>query len=285
MRWTIERGLSTVLQLIIGMPGESPMTIAETANFAKSAMTISPEQNPSDCSINFAQALPGTSLYEYGRHQNLIGQSETDEEGYLLAVSDKDAHDETTAINFTEYPRLTLQTWLPMINIAVNNEYVRRFGVDHYRAIMRRDATLSGQFEGPRPEEAAYFANPKKALETRGVELSDEDGAEALNLETVPKIFTLLLKGKFGLIITYHPTFAHKCRHLLPVVVLVRASRKSGVIYALKLLGEWIAWQVGMIWKSKEFSFGYRSLRKIVDHDLGALRGDNQIVAPLRKGR
>ena len=56
-------------------------------------MTQSPKIDPNAFSINFAQALPGTPLYEAARSKGHIGQSLEDEEGYLLAISDRDARD------------------------------------------------------------------------------------------------------------------------------------------------------------------------------------------------
>ncbi len=68
------------------MPGETPETVQETADFCKYALTLSPTQNPNDLSINYAQALPGTPMYEYARHKGLIGQDLDGEEEYLLKI-------------------------------------------------------------------------------------------------------------------------------------------------------------------------------------------------------
>ncbi|MEK7856564.1 MAG: radical SAM protein, partial [Acidobacteriota bacterium] len=72
-KWTIEAGLDNTMQLVIGMPGESPETIAETIEYCKFASSLAPEQDPRAISINFAQALPGTPLYEFARSSGLIG--------------------------------------------------------------------------------------------------------------------------------------------------------------------------------------------------------------------
>ncbi|MEQ9325841.1 MAG: radical SAM protein, partial [Rhodospirillales bacterium] len=105
MRWTIERGLRSVVQLVLGMPGECPETIRETIEYVKYCNTIDPRQNPNDLSINYAQALPGTPLYEFARSKGMIGRSLEEEEAYLLSISDRDAHDEYTTLNFTDYPK------------------------------------------------------------------------------------------------------------------------------------------------------------------------------------
>ena len=94
--------------------------------------TIDPRQNPNDLSINYAQALPGTPLYEFARSKGMIGRSLEAEEAYLLSISDRDAHDEYSALNFTDYPKLICETWRPLITIENNYHYVETFGLDHY---------------------------------------------------------------------------------------------------------------------------------------------------------
>ena len=95
-RWTVEAGLWTGIQLVIGMPGEDRSTIMETIEFTKYAMTLNPNLRSNDLSINYAQALPGTPLYEYARHKGLVDPGIDGEEEYLLSISDRDAHDEYT---------------------------------------------------------------------------------------------------------------------------------------------------------------------------------------------
>ena len=132
VRWTVEAGLYTVPQLVIGMPGECPETIKETADFMSYAMTLDRSQNPKTISINFALALPGTPLYEYGRSVGLIGATIEEEEQYLLSVSNRNAADGTTTINFTYYPRLMLLSYPRFIKSIVNYNYMKKFGVNHY---------------------------------------------------------------------------------------------------------------------------------------------------------
>ncbi len=132
IRWTVEAGLYTVPQLVIGMPGECPETIKETAEFLSYALTLDRSQDPKDVSINFALALPGTPLYEYGRSVGLIGATIEEEEQYLLLVSNTEAGDGTKTINFTDYPRLMLLSYPRFIKSIVNYRYMKKFGVDHY---------------------------------------------------------------------------------------------------------------------------------------------------------
>ncbi len=132
IRWTVEAGLYTVPQLVIGMPGECPETIKETAEFLSYALTLERSQNPKNVSINFAQALPGTPLYEYGRSVGLIGATIEEEEQYLLLVSNMDAADGAKTINFTDYPRLMLLSYPRFIKSIVNYRYVKKYGAVHY---------------------------------------------------------------------------------------------------------------------------------------------------------
>jgi len=131
-RWTAQAGIHSVLQLVIGMPGESPETIAQTARFAGRFVALHANQNPNEISINFAQALPGTPLYEYARRTGRIGPSSDAEENYLLAISDQNASDGARAVNFTDYPRTTLLAWPWQIRATANHAYVRRFGIKRY---------------------------------------------------------------------------------------------------------------------------------------------------------
>ena len=93
MKWIVEAGLHTTIQLIVGMPGEDKSTIRETSKFVEYSSQLSKDRNPLDLSINYAQALPGTDLYEYARRNGIIGSDIFSEEEYLLNISDKDASD------------------------------------------------------------------------------------------------------------------------------------------------------------------------------------------------
>jgi hypothetical protein len=62
----------------------------------------------------------------------LIGVTVEEEEQYLLSISNRDAADGTTTINFTHYPRLMLLSYPRFIKSIVNYRYMKKFGVDHY---------------------------------------------------------------------------------------------------------------------------------------------------------
>ena len=74
LKWTYEAGLATIVQLVIGMPGETDETINETVDFLIETLPYYPDslrkQVTYSVSINYAQALPGTPLYEYAREHD-----------------------------------------------------------------------------------------------------------------------------------------------------------------------------------------------------------------------
>ena len=139
MKWTIEAGIHTGIQLVLGMPGETSETIAETIEYCIFVTTLSPDKNPNYISANYAQALPGTPLYEFARHKGLIGQDIDTEEEYLIKISDRNARDETTTLNFTDEPTLTLRAWRAKISIAVNYNFVKKFGIKQYVKVLCDD--------------------------------------------------------------------------------------------------------------------------------------------------
>jgi len=119
LRWVAMAGITTIPQLVIGMPGENDSTIKETIEFIKNISDFSPEWNdkfPSELiSINYAQALPGTPLYEWARKLGYIGSTVEEEERYLLRISDIDAYSEDHFINYTGLPLLKVLMWRPLI--------------------------------------------------------------------------------------------------------------------------------------------------------------------------
>lgn len=112
-----EERISTVIQLIVGMPGETDQTISETIEFLKKVSDFSIDWDgevPSKIiSVNYAQALPGTPLYEWARENGHIGNNIESEEDYLIKISDTDAYSEDHFVNYTGFPMLKVLTWRP----------------------------------------------------------------------------------------------------------------------------------------------------------------------------
>lgn len=124
-RATHDAGLFTVYQVVLGMPGETPTTIRDTLDMVKRVTAFLPDPPHGRLSINYAQALPGTPLYEYARLRGLIGPTPEDEEAYLLSVSDVPAGSDTTFLNFTAYPYLTVQSWRPRFLYEATVNWIR----------------------------------------------------------------------------------------------------------------------------------------------------------------
>ena len=119
LKWAGEAELGTVIQLVLGMPGETDETVRETIEFLKRAsgsLRWWKDKAPSEItSINYAQALPGTPLYEYAREHGFIGTTLDDEEKYLIRISDTDAYAEDHFVNYTGLPLLRVLMWRPWI--------------------------------------------------------------------------------------------------------------------------------------------------------------------------
>lgn len=132
VRWTIQSGLSTVPQVVLGMPGETNSTVQETSEMVATCMTVAPSQSISIVSMTRAQALPGSPLYEFVRSTGQIGQTLEEEEDYLLRVSDCDASDTKSALNFTQAPREVWLSWTLVLMATICHRYKLRFGPEHY---------------------------------------------------------------------------------------------------------------------------------------------------------
>lgn len=104
-----EAGVYTIIQLVIGMPGENDQTIDETIEFVKSATEFLPY--PSLLSINYLQILPGTPCYEFLRYHGFLGNTIEKEEEYLLNVSDINASEFRQYVNVSEEPLSKVKSW------------------------------------------------------------------------------------------------------------------------------------------------------------------------------
>ena len=129
LKYAYEADLATVVQLVIGMPGETDETIEETIDFLKKVMKYYPDSYKNKLSflisINYAQALPGTPLYEYAREKKFVGKNIEEEEEYLISISDKDAYDNDHFINYTKQPLLKVYSWRHMINWKIFREHAK----------------------------------------------------------------------------------------------------------------------------------------------------------------
>lgn len=258
-QWTVDAGLVNGVQLVIGMPGESPETIRETIEYVKFATSIAPNQDPSYLSINYAQALPGTPLYEFGRAHGLIGKDLESEERYLMSISDKDAADPLTCINFTNYPRLTLLSWSMLIRIHVREHYLRKFGRAHYNKKLLATERYGSFAQDVRASLAAGEAPP------------------------LPAFVRLLVRGRLRELMACYPTLFYRLRHFAGMFTLLNIFRSHGLGPGLDIAADYLRHLLRLA--IRPWRFDYRSLRKIMDEEVPPLPNDSPQMMPLRKGR
>ena len=258
-KWTIEAGLRNTVQLVVGMPGESPETIRETIEYCKYACTLSKEQDPREVSINYAQALPGTPLYEFGRSFGLIGKDIDSEEQYLLSISDRNASDPMTNVNFTNYPRLTMLSWQLLIQIEVHHHYFKKFGRAH------------------------YYKRMADGVGDAGFSKLARDTIAAQGKPTIALFFKLLSKGQMGNLLVCYPVVFYRLRRFVELLTLLQIGRKFGKEAMRILCLDFMNYLFKRA--QKPWNFKYRSLRKIVNEEVPPIPEDIIEMAPLRKGR
>jgi hypothetical protein len=68
-------------------------------------------------------------------------------------------------------------------------------------------------------------------------------------------------------------------------MVTAKTVRQGTPGTAMKNLVDYLVWRLRRTRKRSDFMHPYKSLRRIVDKDLGTIPGDSADMAPLRKGR
>ena len=263
-RWTKEAGLSSVYQLVLGMPGEDHASVGETIEFLKKTTEILEEPPVRKLSINFIQALPGTPVYEYARHRGLLGKSLKDEEAYLELISDLDAEDDTKFINFTDWDYLTVQSWRRRIILECTAHHRKVRGVpppslgEIYRHTVLR------------------WVNPKR-YEALKAEATAADGLDYNS----GGYFNLQRSLFYDIIAAYlYPVRTP----VLWLWLLVRELKRVGPAGFARRVWETVVRRVKG--PSHDAYNDYRSLRKVVDgiaHPPAA--ASEAAMAPLRAGR
>ena len=306
VKWMAEKEMRTTVQLVIGMPGESPETIEETCRFVSYFTEQSPKANPMQLSINFAQALPGTPLYEIARTKNQIGQTQDEEEKYLLKISDRDARDGKTYINFTDYPKLLLEKWHFEIQNRARRSYINKWGLKNYNKII----ITSARFQPPKQEkpgsdkgDTGYYADPARSIESSEGEnkvwnapasshatdtVHEINESIKLTDNKAPSFMALIKKRKFGDMAWFFPNVFWHARYFLILFVLVNSFRKFGKTYTLNMLFEYLQWRIcdALSPQKSRTITEYISLRKLLKKKIFPdITSDNPIMANLRKGR
>jgi hypothetical protein len=306
VKWMAENNLYTIVQLVIGMPGETQKTIDETCEFTSYFVEQSPQTDPNALSINFAQALPGTPLYEFARHKGDIGLSLDSEEEYLLQISDRDARDGETFLNFTEYPRLLLEKWNFDIQLKTRQSYIEKWGFENYYKVILNSPRFSDFLDVKKESQktdSGYFADPARqneiSIENVGLSRAQasSDSADSNNMikekvriekGRIPSILSLLKQRSIGALATFYPQFFWKVKPLTVLFVFGNCVRKYAFMFSLKLLIEYAGWRLASnLKRPKQKNFPeYISLRKLLKKKVfPSIASDNPIMAALRKGR
>jgi radical SAM superfamily enzyme YgiQ (UPF0313 family) len=153
----MDAGIYTIIQLIIGMPGENDKTIDQTINFLKDIAKVSPYIP--ETSTNYLQALPGSPCYEYLRYKGLLGNSIDDEEKYLLKVSDVNAADFRQYINVSESSLDRVRLWNAKANIIPKIYWMKNHGWDTKSKLIYKSLLY-----GDRRKSYSIFTRIKKML-------------------------------------------------------------------------------------------------------------------------
>lgn len=290
LKHMIQHQIPTTIQLVLGMPGESPETIRETAEFAAYPTTLSADWDPNNLSINYAQALPGTPLYEHARRKGLIGQGIEEEEEYLLMISDRDARDGETTINFTDYPRLEYDCWHQYIQILARKTYIDSWGIDRYKQLLLD----SPRFRPMLKKDSGYFAEPArsneqgdKVIRVEGSETASNLEVERIEIDSYPSLIGLLKKRMFGHISVFYPRLMWNLRSFLWVMVIVSGLKKYNKKMILLMMREFLFWKTTSLFKqNRDKFFDYISLRKSLKKDVeGQIKSDPEGMRVIRLGR
>ncbi len=274
LKWTGEVGLNTIIQLVIGMPGESDKTIYETIDFLKRVSPFIKQWQgkvaSESISINYAQALPGTPLYEFARENGLIGATIDDEEHYLMKISDTDAYKEDHFVNITTLPLIKVLMWRPLILAHLDA---------HHYVQQNPDKPSLGLFEVVSYYFGVVFqkVRVKLAGKTRMIRFGgDIHSAYAkdsgyFNISSGLKYGPLLLNGITRRFFNF----------ILMEVTAIRASGSIGKFFAMH--AEYFSWLFNP--GKRTLPQPKESLRKIVriNADPSAAAGDDMVY--LRQGR
>ncbi|MBI3548532.1 MAG: cobalamin B12-binding domain-containing protein [Elusimicrobia bacterium] len=259
--WTIESGLYTIYQYVLGMPGETHQTIRETTEYMKVSSERMSEQPVGRMSINYIQALPGTPVYEYARHIGLIGKSLQEEEKYLLHISDVNAGDETKFLNFTPYDYLTVQMWRRHMTLETVHHYraKNKMPAPGWNVIWRELFVKSFNYEAYARAKTAY-------ADTR----NDYSKGSYFNLQT--GFYYHLISG-----------YMYPIRSLLIFMWILRQEYRR---LPFGIFIEHVADHFAAKFRREPPPVDYKSLRKIMQ-DLAPkpLTPTDASMAPLREGR
>lgn len=289
LKWTYEAGLGTVIQLVLGMPGETNKTIYETIDFLKAVSAYQRfwgERAPSEMiSINYAQSLPGTPLYEWAREQGYIGKALDEEEQYLIRISDIDAYKEDHFINYTGLPMLKVLIWRPLILAEVDAFYLQQKGVSNL-SLWR----IVNYYSGLVTDRLSRRLGFRKSIATTGVNIpmwekppsnDGENTTKAYNYITDSGFFNIHSNLKFAPLLL-NPLTKWMFYPLLAVAIAF--WRGHSPLHALWLISEHLFWTCTAPFRPAP-KLPSKSLRKVVAISELKHKPVQDKMIPLRLGR
>ena len=300
LRYTHEAGVFTIVQLVLGMPGETDDTIRETIEFLKTVVSylhVDRSIPPSALiGINYAQALPGTPLYEHARQHGLIGQQVDDEEKYLIRISDTDAYSTDHFINYTGQPLLKVLMWRRWMCAEVDAHYmqqalgitlsltqvVRHFGRIFTRVVARRLGLERFRPLATGRHVQDLLIHGRQELRNGAEELEKDAASDSM----VRHLYST--NGYFNIQPSYFsPLFLNPFsrRWFYPLLAAgVAVSSTDSPAQAVKLVAQHLRWSLTRRFRSSP-KLPDRSLRKlVVIQPMSGPRGEDMTI-PLRLGR
>jgi radical SAM superfamily enzyme YgiQ (UPF0313 family) len=278
MRWVHDNGMTTTLQYVIGMPGETDKTIEESIDFAieTSKFYCLPNSLPSlNISINYAQALPGTPLYEYAREKGFIGKTMESEEQYLIRISNLDAYSSDHFINYTGFPLLKVLMWRYRIIGNVDAYYIQNdLGISLSRLEIVR--SLWAAFISAVLFKSGKLKKTVKSPLMNKISFYLED-----TLEESTGYFNISKGAQFSLLY-----FARVRRFSYPLLaVFVALNHSKSILRAVNLIFNHIGWSISNSFQRRS-PMPAVSLRKTIDVEATSehLEGSPNMV-PIRLGR
>jgi len=269
LKWTYEARLATVIQLVVGMPGETDQTIQETIDFLKKCMpyyaTLFKDHPGTIQTTTYAQALPGTPLYEYARKLGFLGNSLDDEEKYLIKISDTNAVDTKHFINYTKQPLLKVLTWRVRVIIEMDAHYIKH--------ILGISLSL--------PEAVWHYL---LRLFSRAIQpLWGKVCSNVLNLKSTSKQKTKKQANLMNCPLFMNP-LSLKCLYLILPIKIAKIHARSPVEF-FSLIFNLLYWNITHK-GHKSLSLPIKSLRELVVIEPPVKPGQGSEEAiPLRKGR
>ena len=243
------------MQFVIGMPGETDKTIDETIDFIKKTMKYYPDPFRNklnyQMSVNYAQSLPGTPLYEYARENGHVSKTIDGEEKYLIDISDKDAYDNDHFINFTKQPLLKVFSWRHKMEWEVWREHARV----NLKIDLPKVDTLTGLFA--MISNRFFKTNFKSKLEKELDKFKYQNNNNPyFNFQPAPRLIDAL-----RLFLPWNKiTYPFLC-------ILIAYKESSNLKWFFKMISEHIVWNFKNIDLSKLPNQSLRKTVKISDTD------------------